>query len=410
MSEWRFARGWTDSELKARLARAAHLRPSFDVVQEHMTTEHGWHQDFSEAVIAREPPGPPLPGAAFARAWRLVDSYAFSDPRIVRGHFDASSPLLGRRMLLEIRAMGLHFLGPVVVGAVRDESDRDSTTRGFRYDTLEGHFERGSRWFVVHKDHRTGEITFRLSAAWQRGELPNALYRWGFRLFSRRYQHAWHRLAHARLRVMLGWTGTEPIAIEAQLAHQGPPLRMAPFGALAGHRGHFAPMSEHGAHRAGDSRRLVDVAALGCVCGARSLLAPALIAHQLEHQDMAANSDNRVARILSNRKVASALAGLAVAEMAADKTPFIPSRTDLLPLAGRVAMGAVVGAAVVGPGQRSAATLAGAAGAGLGAWAFSRLRKQATQRVGMSNVVAGLGEDALAVGLGLFLVRRLRRR
>ncbi|MGH9310283.1 MAG: DUF4126 domain-containing protein, partial [Vicinamibacterales bacterium] len=76
---------------------------------------------------------------------------------------------------------------------------------------------------------------------------------------------------------------------------------------------------------------IVIAGALGAVSGSRSMLAPALVA-RAHHASPAA----------------PILALLAGGEMMADKMPFIPSRTDALPLAGRIVSGALAGAAVCG--------------------------------------------------------------
>src|SRR5688572_5843742 len=114
-AEWRFLRGWDGRELQQRLAS---LVPLPVTAGEAMRSGASYH---SQAIIAREPPGPPLPDGCFTQARALVQDYQFSDPRIVRGHFDRQAPLLGRRMLLEIQAWGQHYLCGVVVGAVCNE-------------------------------------------------------------------------------------------------------------------------------------------------------------------------------------------------------------------------------------------------------------------------------------------------
>jgi uncharacterized protein (UPF0548 family) len=227
MAEWRFARGWSDAELAERLANARHARRNFDVAVE-MTPDRGWSRHFSEAAVGREPPGPPQPDGPFQRAWKFIEAYAFSDPRIVRGHFDAASPLGGRVMLIEAQVCGLHYLGPVIVAAERDEQTPDQTVRGFRYETLEGHFERGAEWFLIAKDHLTGLVTFRVHAGWKPGDLPNWWSRVGFTLLVRHYQRAWHRLAHLRLRSLLGARDLEPLPRGSRLVHEGPPLPFTP--------------------------------------------------------------------------------------------------------------------------------------------------------------------------------------
>src|SRR5690606_7343496 len=126
---------------------------SFRADRSTMTPELGWNLYRSEALIAREPPGPPLDEGAFRLAEIAVANYHFSDPDVVVGHFDAESRLLGRRMLLELKAaLVLRYLVGVVVGAVRFEEQDGRHTFGYRYDTLEGHIESGSEWFLLTKD------------------------------------------------------------------------------------------------------------------------------------------------------------------------------------------------------------------------------------------------------------------
>ena len=233
MAEWRFLRGWSEEELKQRLEAAQRAPRNFDESDREMSIDHGWGRHFSEAVIGREAPGPPLPDGSFERAWRATADYLFSDPRIVKGHFDATAPLLGRRMLLEARVWGLRYLGPVVVAAVRDEEVEGRSVRGFRYDTIDGHFERGSEWFVVTKDHATGQVLFRIHAAWKRGQLPNWWSRLGFKLLAQRYQRAWHRLAHLRLRAMLGSVDLPPLPRGTELVHTGPEFPVTTVQAAA---------------------------------------------------------------------------------------------------------------------------------------------------------------------------------
>jgi uncharacterized protein (UPF0548 family) len=244
MTEWRFLRGWTDAELEARLARTRQLSRNFADDPDALSVGGGWGRHASEALVAREAPGPPLPDGPFARAWPLVAGYQFSDPRIVRGHFDPAVPLLGRRMLLEARVLGLHYLGPVLVGAERADDSAGYTVRGFRYDTLFGHFERGVEWFLLKKQHVSGHVTFRIQAAWQEGDFPNAWSRIGFRLVGQRYQRAWHRLAHLRLRRMLGSADLPPLPRGRRLVHGGPDLDVSAIRPLTAATPHADGIAE----------------------------------------------------------------------------------------------------------------------------------------------------------------------
>jgi uncharacterized protein (UPF0548 family) len=233
MAEWRFLRGWTDAELAERLRAARTWPRNFSATEADMTPDRGWGRHYSTAIVGREPSGPPVTHGAFERAWPHIERYAFSDPRIVRGHFDAGSPLPGRVMLIEARVLGLRYLGAVTVAAVRDERDEARSVRGFRYDTLQGHFERGMEWFLLTKEHVSGNVTFTVHAGWQRGDLPNVWSRIGFRIVAQRYQRAWHRLAHLRLRALLGSMNLEPLPRGSRLVHSGPPLPTGPVQTTA---------------------------------------------------------------------------------------------------------------------------------------------------------------------------------
>lgn len=190
MAEWRLLRGWQSDALRARFSQleAAHDRQ--DVREEEMTSATGWHHYFSESVIAQASAADDL----FQRARTALASYQFSDPSIVFAHFDPAAPLIQRVMLLEIKVIGLHYLCPVLVTKVRDEPG----VYGFRYDTLEGHIERGVEWFLLSKN-AAGEIRFRIEARWRPGELPNWWTRVGFAILSGHYQRMWHRRAHYRM-------------------------------------------------------------------------------------------------------------------------------------------------------------------------------------------------------------------
>ena len=110
---------------------------------------------------------------------------------------------------------------------------------------------------------------------------------------------------------------------------------------------------------------------------------------------------------LGSQRVSTALQLLEIGEMIADKTPVIPSRTSLVPLLGRAASGAVVGAALfASAGERWAmGGVLGAVSAMAGAYAAERLRMQITQGLGVPNVLAGLLEDGIVLFGGPHLLR-----
>lgn len=222
MAEWRFGRGWSDEELKARLRKLGELPLNFPATGPLGPSGDGWSRYYSEATIAREVPGPVVADGPFERAWRAIEAYEFSDPGIVAGHFDPRTPLRERSMLLEIKVLGLRYLCAARVGALRDRSKGGAHVRGFRYDTLDGHVEAGSEWFMLTKNEKTGEVSFRIHASWRPGQFPNWWSRLGFRLVARRYQLAWHRLAYLRLREAAGGSeGLSPVPEDGALFHAG---------------------------------------------------------------------------------------------------------------------------------------------------------------------------------------------
>jgi uncharacterized protein (UPF0548 family) len=213
MAEWRLLRGWSTHELRARLEALQACSVNFTGDETDMTGDAGWHHYHSEAIIAREPAG----DVCWSRARVALASYRFSNPGIVTAHFDPDAPLPRRPMLLEIKVWGLRYLCPAVVNRVRDESG----AYGFRYDTVEGHIERGVDWFLLTKDAR-GDIRFRIEARWQRAELPNWWSRIGFALLAGYYQRRWHRQAHQRMSLLAHYGSTRrPRRDAAGLTHQG---------------------------------------------------------------------------------------------------------------------------------------------------------------------------------------------
>ena len=221
MSQWRFGRGWSESALQRSL-REQHTRPvNFDGPVDQMTRERGWTVDGADVRIGREPPGPPIQDGLYARAKQAIVNYDFSDPRIVVGHFDPRAPLDGRTMLLEIKVLGFRFLNGTRVRQIRDSSDESRTSFGYRYDTLEGHIEQGFEWFLLSKNHYSGEIRFRIEAHWRLGQFPTWWSRIGFLVIGGRFRHPWRRLAAARLRALATRPAAGPPAPSGELAHRG---------------------------------------------------------------------------------------------------------------------------------------------------------------------------------------------
>jgi len=393
VAEWRFGRGWTDRELENRLARLKGAGRNFAAEPGTLTPAQGWHRYYSEALLSREPPGGPAQEGAFARARVAVRNYEFSDPRIVTAHFDARLPLPGRRMLLEIRAFGVRYLCGVEVGEVVSEDDEEQTRFGFRYDTLEGHIERGSEWFVLTQCKRTGELRFRIEAIWRPGDLPNWWSKAGFRILAPLYQRRWCDLAQHRM---------------ACLARHGDfrPPRPAKGGLM-----HGGPDVIFRAERPSDtwSAELAGAAAAGAAAGLRSMMPGAVLSRH-----GASPADGSVAPGAASSEFASTVVsrGLtlaAVGECVADKLPITPDRVAPLPLAGRLVAGSLCGAVISTRLGRSG--LAGATVGALAAFAFAhagyRARTALVKRSGWPDAAVALVEDAVALGLARRAARAL---
>ncbi|GEL73771.1 DUF1990 family protein [Myxococcus virescens] len=404
MIEWRWFSGWTEEEMVPRLARARTLARNFPEVSGEMTLQGGWSQVRSESVLGREPPGRPVPGGLFERAQQVLETFDFSDPRIVAWHFSDEEPMQGRTVLLELRALGqqLRYLCGVRVGGTREEHDEGCSVFGFSFETLHGHIEAGREWFLLKKEHESGEVRFHIEAAWRPGQFPNWWSRLGFAMVAPRYQRAWHRLTHVRVRE-LALKHPELIgqlASHGRLAHAGHALGTAPVQFFAqrapGRRETQLEEEIEAMNRAHGLRAL----GLGVLAGMRSMSAPALASRWLTKTQP--DSEDRLARTLAHPWTPRVLGLLAVGELVADKLPMAPPRVAAVPLTGRMLSGALAAASVTTERQRGvrlAAAALGALAALASSWAFYSLRRTATKKLGVPDVAVALTEDALLAGL-----------
>jgi uncharacterized protein (UPF0548 family) len=156
-----------------------------------------WHVDASDAVIGREPPGPPVAGGPWEVACRLVRQYEFAEPRILRALYRRDDRLLGRDMLLEGRFFGLRFYLGVrvtrVIDQQRDGPGGPAQVWGWSYQTLQGHLEQGRLSYEVIKDLGSGTVRFRVSGYSRRAPIPDPVVRWGFQIFGRWTQRRFYR-------------------------------------------------------------------------------------------------------------------------------------------------------------------------------------------------------------------------
>lgn len=143
---------------------------------------------------------------------------------------------------------------------------------------------------------------------------------------------------------------------------------------------------------------LLQIVALGAVAGMRAAAAPALVSAYL-HQHRPRQFQDSPFHWLASDEAGSLLKLAAAGELAADKLPFIPARVSLLPLLGRVASGALVGAALSDAAGEPRATGAvlGAAAAVVSSYLMFHLRRAGSTKLGLPDPVLALAEDGLAL-------------
>ena len=202
MALWRWFRGWSPEELEAFRRRMEDAGPSFRTPARLMDEEHGWLEEFFGEVVGKEAPGLPEPGGFWERARTAALRFEFSDPRIMVAHFDRDSPVEGRLMLLEFRALGGRMVNGVRVHRVVDERTPERSVFCYRWYSLEGHPERGWEAVRLEKDGRTGEVRFAIEDRRREGDFPNWISRLGFRLIGTFYRNRWMKRAADRLRAL----------------------------------------------------------------------------------------------------------------------------------------------------------------------------------------------------------------
>ncbi|MCK8492523.1 DUF4126 family protein [Spirosoma sp. RP8] len=146
---------------------------------------------------------------------------------------------------------------------------------------------------------------------------------------------------------------------------------------------------------------------IGIVAGMRALSAPAMVSHKLAQMQPDPLPDSKL-HSLASPKTATVLKVMAVGELIGDKLPNTPNRTEPSSVVGRMASGALSGAAlseVDGKDARYGAVM-GAAGALVGTFAFFHLRRWLTHEQGLPDPVVALAEDVIAVGTAWRLIHQ----
>jgi uncharacterized protein (UPF0548 family) len=195
------------NDLPGEVADLASRHINYDERDAPPHVTKGWHRDRVTVELGYEAPGEPEKGGLAETAGDLVNSYEFSDPRILRAAYKHPSDLVGRNMLLEGRFLFLRFLLGVRIVAAHDERvdgpNGPERLIGWSYATLDGHLEQGKLRYEIAKEIDTGRVEFRIIAYSRWAPIANRLVWAGFNLFGRRTQLTWYRHAMTRLQRLL---------------------------------------------------------------------------------------------------------------------------------------------------------------------------------------------------------------
>lgn len=151
---------------------------------------------------------------------------------------------------------------------------------------------------------------------------------------------------------------------------------------------------------------LLKTIALGWIAGIRSMSAPAVLSHHFA-QSQPRRLRGSLFNMLALPGVASALKLAAGAEMVGDKLPSIPARIAPIPLLGRAASGALVGAALHKSEGEDwlVGGFIGGVSAVASTYTMYMLRRMLTQNVGVPDPVVALVEDSIAAGGGILSIQ-----
>ena len=145
---------------------------------------------------------------------------------------------------------------------------------------------------------------------------------------------------------------------------------------------------------------------IGIVAGLRSLTAPAVVAWGAHLGWL--NLHGSPLAFMGSTAAVAILSVLAVGELIADKLPKIPRRTAPAPLIARIITGGLCGACLCAAAGKSllAGMLLGGIGGLVGAFVGYSVRRRLVNNLHIKDLVVAVCEDAVAIGLALFLVSR----
>lgn len=144
---------------------------------------------------------------------------------------------------------------------------------------------------------------------------------------------------------------------------------------------------------------------IGCVCGLRSMTAPAVIAWGAHLGWL--HLEGSLLAFLANRISLVVFSVFAIAELVADKLSFIPARTQVGPLGIRILFGGACGAALCVSAGASpiVGAILGAVGGLAGTFAGYTYRSRLHSLA--PDLLLALLEDLVAVGGGFLIVSHL---
>jgi uncharacterized membrane protein len=135
---------------------------------------------------------------------------------------------------------------------------------------------------------------------------------------------------------------------------------------------------------------------------------PFALLNWTKDHDQEISDEVTIQRVLNSPGVQFLASSAAVGELLGDKLPMLPDRTNSGPFMGRLVIGAFAGMTLCRRYHQSLLVGAaiGAVGAGAGTLLGHYSRGVLGQTTGVSDTVWGLAEDVVALGLGLFAVRK----
>ena len=150
---------------------------------------------------------------------------------------------------------------------------------------------------------------------------------------------------------------------------------------------------------------LTRVLGMGAVAGLRTMAAPAALSRAVSEGRIEGLEETPFS-FLGSSRVSRVLRMLEIGELVVDKLPATPSRSSPPLLLGRMASGALVGAALFASEDRGRAVggALGAAAALASAYVGESLRVQTAQRLGVPDPFVALLEDGLVLLAGARLL------